>query len=289
MSSPTSRIKQARAKQNEIGGNVQIHPTAIVHPKAQLGEGVAIGPYTVIGEHVRVGQGTQLMAHVNVDGWTDIGERCQIYPFASVGTAPQHLQYKGEPTRVVIGNDNILREYVTVNRGTAFGGGETKIGDHNFLMAYVHVAHDCRLGSHIIMANAATLAGHITVGDHAIVGGLSGIHQYVRIGSHVMIGGCSAVGRDVPPFMRAAGGYRAHLYGLNTIGLKRQGFTNERISALKQAYEILFRSGLMMTDALKRAHDQFADQPDVQEVVTFIEGTKRGICRSVGVGEEEDE
>jgi UDP-N-acetylglucosamine acyltransferase len=156
-------------------------------------------------------------------------------------------------------------------------------------MAYVHVAHDCHLGAHIIMANAATLAGHITVGDHAIIGGLSGIHQYVRIGSHVMIGGCSAVGRDVPPFMRAAGGYRAHLYGLNSIGLKRQGFTHERISTLKHAYELLFRSGLMMAEALKRARDQFKDQPDVQEVVTFVEGTKRGICRSVGVGHEEEE
>ena len=268
---------------------MQIHPTAIVHPKAQLGEDVAIGPYSVIGEHVRIGRGSQLMAHVNIDGWTDIGERCQIYPFASIGSAPQHLQYKGEPTRVVIGNDNILREYVTVNRGTVFGGGETTVGDHNFLMAYVHVAHDCHLGNQIIMANAATLAGHITVGDHAIIGGLSGIHQYVRIGPQVMIGGCSAVGRDVPPYMRAAGGYRAHLYGLNTIGLKRQGFTNDRISALKQAYEILFRSGLMMAEALKRIREEFKGQPDVQEVVAFVEGTKRGICKSVGAADEEDE
>jgi UDP-N-acetylglucosamine acyltransferase len=268
---------------------VQIHPTAIVHPKAQIEDDVAIGPYSVIGEHVRIGRGTQLMSHVNVEGWTDIGERCQIYSFASIGTAPQHLQYKGEPTRVVIEHDAILREYVTVNRGTIFGGGVTVIGPHNFLMAYVHIAHDCVLGAHIIMANAATLAGHITVGEHAIIGGLSGIHQYVRIGSHVMIGGCSAVGRDVPPFMRAAGGYRAHLYGLNSIGLKRQGFTHERISALKQAYELLFRSGLMMADAIKRTRDEFKDQPDVQEVVDFVEGTKRGICRSVGVGQEEDE
>ncbi len=268
---------------------MQIHPTAIVHPKAQLGEDVAIGPYSIVGEHVRIGRGTQVMSHVNIDGWTEIGDRCQIYPFASIGTAPQHLQYKGEPTRVVIGHDNILREYVTVNRGTVFGGGATTIGHHNVLMAYVHVAHDCHLGNQIIMANAATLAGHISVGDHAIIGGLSGIHQYVRIGSHVMIGGCSAVGRDVPPFMRAAGGYRAHLYGLNSIGLKRQGFTHERISALKHAYELLFRSGLMMAEALKRARDEFKDQPDVQEVVTFVEGTKRGICRSVGVGQEEDE
>ncbi|MER3424890.1 MAG: acyl-[acyl-carrier-protein]--UDP-N-acetylglucosamine O-acyltransferase [Nitrospiraceae bacterium] len=268
---------------------MQIHPTASVHPKAELAQDVIIGPFCVIGEHVKIGRGTQLMSHVCIDGWTEIGERCQIHPYASIGGPPQHLQYKGEPTRVVIGHDNILREYVTVNRGTVFGGGATTIGNHNFFMAYVHVAHDCHLGSHLIMANAATLAGHITVGDHAIIGGLVGIHQYVRVGAHVMIGGCSAVGRDVPPFMRAAGGYRAKLYGLNSIGLKRQGFSNERIAVLKRAYEVLFRSGLMMAEAIKRARDEFKDSPDVQEVVAFLEGSKRGICRSVGKGLEEEE
>jgi len=199
------------------------------------------------------------------------------------------VQYKGEPTRVVIGNDNILREYVTINRGTVFGGGVTTIGHHNFLMAYVHIAHDCHLGNHLIMANAATLAGHITIGDYAIIGGLVGIHQFVRIGSHVMIGGCSAVGRDVPPFMRAAGGYRAQLYGLNSIGLKRHGFSNERISALKKAYELLFRSGYRMAEAIKRARDEFKDNADVQEIIRFMEGTKRGICRSVGKDMENEE
>jgi UDP-N-acetylglucosamine acyltransferase len=268
---------------------VRIHPTAIVHPKAGVAEDVVIGPYSVVGEHVTIGGGSQLMSHVCIDGWTDIGERCQIYPYASIGTAPQHLQYKGEPTRVVIGHDTILREYVTVNRGTVFGGGVTTIGDHNFLMAYVHVAHDCHLGSHLIMANAATLAGHITVGDHAIIGGLVGIHQYVRVGAHVMIGGCSAVGRDVPPFMRAAGGYRARLYGLNSIGLKRQGFTGDRISVLKRAYEILFRSDLLMAEAIKQARETFRDSHDVLEVIAFLEGSKRGICRSVGKDKEEED
>ena len=261
---------------------MQIHPTAIVHPKATLGQDVVIGPYSVIGEHVTIGSGAQLMSHVNVDGWTDIGERCQIYPFASIGTPPQHLQYQGEPTRVVVGHDTILREYVTINRGTVFGGGVTSVGAHNFLMAYVHVAHDCRLGERIIMANAATLAGHITIGDHAIIGGLVGIHQYVRVGSHVLIGGCSAVGRDVPPFMRAAGGYRAQLYGLNSIGLKRHGFSNERITVLKRAYEVLFRSDLLMVEAIKRAREEFKESPDVLEIIAFLEGSKRGICRSVG-------
>jgi UDP-N-acetylglucosamine acyltransferase len=228
------------------------------------------------------------MSHVCVDGWTEIGERCQIYPYASVGGPPQHLQYKGEPTRVVVGDDCILREYVTVNRGTAFGGGVTRLGHHNFLMAYVHIAHDCELGNHIIMANAASLAGHITVGDHAIIGGLVGVHQYVRVGIHAMIGGCSAVGRDVPPFMRAAGGYRAQLYGLNSIGLKRHGFSSERIMVLKQAYELLFRSGLMMAEAIKQAQEQFKDSEDVLEITRFMEATKRGVCRSIGTEVEEE-
>jgi UDP-N-acetylglucosamine acyltransferase len=268
---------------------VAIHPTAIVHPKAHVADDVEIGPYSVIGEHVTIGRGTTLLSHVYVEGWTDIGERCQLYPYASIGTPPQHLHYKGEPTRVVIGNDNILREYVTVNRATVDGGGVTSLGHHNFLMAYVHVAHDCRLGNHLIMANAATLAGHITIGDHAIIGGLSGIHQFVRIGAYAMIGGCSAVGRDVPPFMRAAGGYRARLYGLNSVGLRRHGFSPARLAALKQAYELLFRSGHRIAEAVKIARDAFKDQPDVQEMLAFMERTKRGICRSVGKGHDEEE
>lgn len=268
---------------------MQIHPTAVVHPGAELAQDVVIGPFSVVGEHVKIGRGTRLVSHVYLEGWTEIGERCQLYPYASIGTPPQHLQYKGEPTRVVIGHDNILREYVTVNRGTVLGGGLTTIGHHNFLMAYVHVAHDCRLGNHLIMANAATLAGHITIGDHAIIGGLVGIHQYVRVGAYVMIGGCSAVNRDVPPFMRAAGGYRAQLYGVNSIGLKRQGFSNERIAVLKRAYEILFRSGQRMAEAIKRVRDEFRDHADVMDLIAFLDGSKRGICRSVGKDLEDEE
>jgi UDP-N-acetylglucosamine acyltransferase len=268
---------------------VDIHPTAAVHPKAEVADDVVIGPYSVVGEHVKIGAGTRLVAHVYVEGWTDIGDRCQIYPYASIGTPPQHLQYRGEPTRVVIGHDNILREYVTVNRATVFGGGVTTIGDHNFLMAYVHVAHDCHLGSHLIMANAASLAGHISIGDHAIVGGLVGIHQYVRVGAYAMVGGCSAVGRDVPPFMRAAGGYRAQLYGLNAVGLKRHGFSGERIAALKEAYELLFRSGHRMAEAIKLAREAFGENADVAQLLTFLEGTKRGVCRSTSSQMDLDE
>lgn len=268
---------------------MRIHPTAIVHPQAELGPDVEIGPFSVVGEHVRIGRGTRLVSHVYLEGWTEIGERCQLYPYASIGTPPQHLHYRNEPTRVVIGHDNVLREYVTVNRATVQGGGITSIGNHNYLMAYVHVAHDCTLGSHLIMANAATLAGHISIGDHAIIGGLVGIHQFVRVGPYAMIGGCSAVGRDVPPFMRAAGGYRAELYGLNSVGLKRHGFSNDRISLLKRAYEVLFRSGLRLAEAIKKAREEFMDNPDVMEVVRFMEGSKRGICRSVGKDMEDEE
>ena len=265
----------------------RVHPTAIVHGKAELAEGVTVGAYSIIGEHVRIGQGSRIDAHVVIEGWTDIGEDCQIHSFVSLGAPPQHLQYKGEKTLVRIGNHNILREYVSVNRATTFGGGVTSLGDHNVLMAYVHIAHDCHLGSHVVMANAATLAGHITIGDHAIVGGLSGIHQYVRLGPYSMVGGCSALGQDVPPFMRAAGGYRACLYGVNTIGLKRHGFSEDRIRLLKRVYRALFRSKLRFADAVKQVRDEFDDSKDVRELLAFIDSTKRGVCK--GMDEREDE
>lgn len=265
---------------------MQIHPQALVHPKAKLADDVTVGPFCVIGEHVTIGKGTKLVSHVTVEGWTQIGERCEVHPFVSIGGPPQHLHYKGEPTKVVIGDDNIIREYVTVNRATEQGGGSTTIGSKNFLMAYVHVAHDCHLGSHLILANAASLAGHITIGDHAIIGGLSGIHQFVRIGAYSMVGGCCALGQDLPPFMRAAGGYRARMYGLNAVGLRRHGFTADRIAVLKRAYDILFRSGHRISEAAKLAKVEFGDQPDVITVLAFLEGTKRGICHSVGEDQE---
>jgi UDP-N-acetylglucosamine acyltransferase len=268
---------------------VQIHSTAIVHHKASLADDVEVGPFCVIGEHVTIGGGSRLLSHVTVDGWTEIGERNVVHPFASIGGPPQHLGYKGEPTKVIIGHDNILREYVTINRATVEGGGVTSLGSHNILMAYVHVAHDCRLESHLIMANAASLAGHITIGDYAIIGGLTGIHQHVRVGSYSMVGGCCALGQDLPPFMRAAGGYRARMYGLNSVGLRRQGFSTDRVSVLKRAYDMLFRSGHRTAEAAKLAKAEFGDQPDVMTVVRFLEGTKRGICRSVGKDQEDEE
>jgi UDP-N-acetylglucosamine acyltransferase len=265
----------------------RVHQTAIVHPKAELGEDVTVGPYTVIGEHVRIGRSTRIDPHVVIEGWTEVGEHCQIHSFVSLGAPPQHLKYNGEETYVRIGHHNILREYVTVNRATVFGGGVTSLGNHNVLMAYVHIAHDCHIGDHVLMANAATLAGHITIGDHAIVGGLVGIHQFVRIGPYSMIGGCSAVGQDVPPFMRAAGGYRARLFGVNTIGLKRHGFSDDRIRQLKQVYLALFRSDLRLAEAVKKVRNEFGEHQDVQDLLAFLDGTKRGICKGSDEREEE--
>lgn len=265
-----------------------IHPTAIVHPKSELDEDVIVGPFCVIGEHVKIGRGTELCSHVSLEGHTDIGQRCKIFPYVSIGGPPQHLQYHDEPTRVSIGDENILREYVTVNRGTAFGGGVTTIGRHNFLMAYVHVAHDCHVGDDVVMANAATLAGHVSVGNHAVIGGLVGVHQYVRIGDYAMIGGCSAVTRDVPPFMRAVGN-RADLYGINAIGLRRGGFSAQRIRVLKQAYSLLFRKNQRMADSIKLARHQFDESPDVLILLTFLETSTRGMCRSARKGQSDQE
>lgn len=267
---------------------MKIHPTAVIHPKAVLADDVEVGAYSVIGEHVRIGAGTRVLSHVSIDGWTEIGERCELHPFVSVGGRRSTCSTRASD-EVIIGHDNILREYVTVNRATVQGGGVTSLGNANFLMAYVHVAHDCHLGNQLILANAASLAGHITIGDHAIIGGLSGIHQFVRIGAYAMVGGCCALGQDLPPFMRAAGGYRARMYGLNSIGLRRHGFSADRISLLKQAYELLFRSGHRVGAAAKLARDTFANSRDVMQVVDFMEGTKRGICRSVGKEQEGDE
>lgn len=256
----------------------EIHPTAIVHPKAEIGEGVKIGPYSVIGEHVRIGDGTVIESHVVLEGRTEIGKGCRIYSFSSIGTPPQDITYAGEETRVKVGDQNIIREYTTIHRGTKKGGGETVVGSHNYIMAYVHIAHDCHVGGHIIMANAATLGGHIRVEDYAVIGGLTGIHQFVRIGMYAMVGACSAVSLDVPPFVSAVGN-RATLYGLNLVGLKRQGFSRERIGNIKKAYNILFRSKLSLKEAIAKIEDEIPDSEDVKRMIEFINGTKRGICR----------
>jgi UDP-N-acetylglucosamine acyltransferase len=256
----------------------QIHKTAVVHPKAEIDRDVTIGPYAIIEKHVKIGRGTKIGSHVVIEDWTEIGEECTFFHMASVGTIPQDLKFSGEKTTLKIGRGNTFREFVTLNRGTQAGGGKTVIGDHNFLMAYAHVAHDCQIGNHVIMANAATLAGHIHIGDHAVIGGLVGVHQFVKVGSYALIGGCSAVAQDVAPFMCAAG-VHAKLYGLNVIGLKRHGFKENRIRNLKKAYRILFRSKLPLKEAMKKVQKEVESSEDIQLLLKFIGNSERGVCR----------
>lgn len=257
---------------------MSIHETAIVSPKARLGKDVRIGPYAIIEEDVDIGDVTDVSPHVFIGKYAKIGERCKIFPFASIGTIPQDLKFKDERTELEIGNDNVIREFVTINRGTASGGGITKIGDHNLLMAYAHVAHDCVIGNHVILANAATLAGHIDIEDYAVVGGLVAVHQFVRIGTHAFIGGSSGVVKDIPPFVLASGNH-ARLYGLNIVGLKRRNFSEKTLEALKKAYKIIFKSGLLLKEAIKKAREEVPVLPEVKTFIDFIENSRRGITR----------
>ena len=257
---------------------MNIHPTAIVHPRAKIAEGVEIGAYSVVGEHVSVGKDTRIASHVLVEGWTTIGERNQIFPFSCIGTAPQDISYKNEETSLVIGNDNVIRESATIHRATTKEDRVTVIGNNNFLMAYSHVAHDCKLGNHIIMANSVGLGGHITVGDYAILGGIVAVHQFVRIGAYAIIGGQSAVPQDIPPYVSASGN-RAKLYGLNLVGLKRRGFSDQSIANLKKAYRIIFRSGLILEEALAKVKAELGDSPEAMHLMEFMKNSKRGITR----------
>ncbi len=257
---------------------MDIHPTAIVHPRAKIAPGVKIGPYTLVGENVEIGEGSILESHVVVEGWTEIGERCHVFPFVSLGASPQAIRYRGEPTRLKIGNDNLIREFVIINRATVAGGGETILGDGNFIMAYSHIAHDCKIGSRVMMANASTLAGHILVEDFAIVGGLVAIHHFVRVGRYSIIGGSSGVPQDVPPYMMAAGS-RARLFGLNSVGLKRHNFPESTVSALKKAHRILFRSHLTLQKAMARVETEIPDLPEIRNLLNFLKHSKRGVTR----------
>lgn len=255
-----------------------IHATAIIHPAARIGQDVRIGPYAVIGEHVVIGDRTTIGPHAVIEGRTQIGCDNQIFQFASVGAIPQDLKYRGEETTLRIGDRNIVREFVTLHLGTTEGGGETVIGNGNLFMAYCHVAHDCHVGNHVIMANGSTLAGHVEVQDYAILGGLSAIHQFTRVGAHVMISGGAMVNQDVPPYTIAQGD-RARTVGLNLVGLKRRGFSDETIAAVKAAYRMVFRSGLRLEEALKKMMDELGNVPEVVFFVEFIRNSQRGIAR----------
>jgi UDP-N-acetylglucosamine acyltransferase len=255
-----------------------IHPTAIIDPRAELGQEVSVGAYTVIEEDVFVDVGTQIGPHVYIDRHTRIGKNCRISPFASIGTPPQDKKFKGEKTEVVIGDDNVIREYVTINRGTPAGGGLTSLGDQNLLMAYVHVAHDCHLGKGIVMANVATLGGHVVLEDYSFIGGLSAVHQFVRVGAYAYIGGKTGIVQDIPPYVIASG-ERAKLFGLNIIGLTRHEFSNEVIMALKKTYQIVIRSHLTIQEAIIRVEKEILPFPEVKRFIEFIRNSQRGITR----------
>jgi UDP-N-acetylglucosamine acyltransferase len=255
-----------------------IHPTAVVHTGAHIDETVEIGPYCIIGEKVSIGAGTTIGPHVVVQGRTTIGNNNTIFQFASIGAIPQHLRYRGEDTRLEIGSGNIFREFVTIHLGTVQDKGVTKIGNRNVFMAYCHVAHDCIIEDSIIMANGATLGGHVLIESHAILGGLVGVHQFVRIGQYAMVGGLSGVSLDIPPYTSAAG-FRTKLYGLNLIGLKRHTFSSETLQKLKKAFRILFKSNLLLEAAIENVQREVGEDPHVQHLLTFLKGSKRGICR----------
>ncbi len=260
---------------------MSIHPTAVIDPKAELDSTVEIGPYAVIEAGVKIGAGTKVEAHAVVAGPTTIGERNYIGSFATVGGAPQDLSYKGEPTELIIGNDNQIREYASIHRGTPSGTGKTIIGNSNLLMAYIHIAHDCRLGNDIILANVATLAGHVEVGDRASIGGLVAVHQFCRIGSYSYVGGLSGLSLDVPPYVILVGTRnRTRISGVNKIGLKRNGFSRDTINEIDAAFRIIFRSpNLLMKDAIEVALQQFPNSPEVQMLVQFFKDSKRGVVK----------
>ena len=256
-----------------------IDPTAVISSDAVLAPDVSVGAYAIVGPHVTVGAGTAIGPHVRIEGPTQIGERNQFIGQASIGTAPQDLKFKGEKTELRIGNDNVFREFVTVNRGTVGGGGLTTIGSHNFFMAYSHVAHDCHVGDSTIFANNATLAGHVEVGDFSTIGAFSAVHQFCRVGDHAFIGGGSICTQDVLPFVKTVGNRPAKTYGVNHIGLERKGFGKETIEALQRAYRILTRSKMLLQDALVRIEAELGFHAEVRYLVEFVRGSKRGVIR----------
>lgn len=259
-------------------GRARVHPTAVVDESAIVGERTRIGPFSVVGPDVTIGRGCEIGPHAVLEGPTVLGDGNRVFQFASIGAPPQDTKYRGEPTRLVIGDRNVFREGVTVHRGTATGTGVTRVGNDGLYMAYAHVAHDCVLGNHVVMANSAALAGHVTIEDYAIVGGLVAIHQHTRIGESAMLGGGAMVVMDVLPFCIAVGD-RAHLAGPNVVGLRRRGFSDEAVREVRSAYRILFQSKLKLEAAVVRLRAEFSGSPRVAQMVRFIEGSERGICR----------
>jgi UDP-N-acetylglucosamine acyltransferase len=257
---------------------VSIHPTAIVAPTARLETGVTIGPYSTLGDHVTLGEGTTIGAHVVIEAGAHVGKHCRIFSHAVLSSEPQDLKFQGEKSQLIVGDGTVIREFATLNRATSGGGGKTVVGRGCLIMAYAHVAHDCHLADGVILANGATLGGHVIIEEHAIIGGLTGVHQFCRIGAHTIIGGCSGILLDVPPYVKAQGN-RARLFGLNTVGLKRRNFPPETIRHLKQAYRLLFLSGLTTSQALERITAEVPTCAEIQHLVHFIKTSDRGITR----------
>ncbi len=257
---------------------VEVHPTAIVSPEAELGPGVAVGPYAVLSGRVRVGAGTTIGPHAVIEGDTGIGRECRIHGHAVLGTAPQDLKYRGEPTRLTVGDRCVVREFATVNRGTSGGGGHTVLGNGVVVLIGAHVAHDCALADGVILSNQVQLAGHVALEAHAIVGGMTGIHQFCRIGRHAFVGACSAVLQDVAPFIKVQGN-RAKPFGLNTVGLRRHGMSREALAALHRAYRLIFNAGLNTSQALERVAAEVPACPEVDYLVEFIKRSERGISK----------
>jgi len=255
-----------------------IHPTAVVDARAQLANDVEIGPYVIIGANVKIDSGNKIGPHAVVDGMTTMGRDNVVFPFATVGTIPQDLKYRGEHSELIIGDHNTIREYASLNPGTLGGGMITRVGSQNLFMMYCHIAHDCIVGDRNVIANGATLGGHVTIEDHVIVGGLVGIHQFVRIGSGAILGAGSMVSKDVPPFCNATGD-RAKLHGLNIEGMKRRGFDKTKIDAIHKAFRIVFRSKLKINEALEKVRKELPALQEIEQFVSFIAASERGVCR----------
>jgi UDP-N-acetylglucosamine acyltransferase len=256
-----------------------IHPTAIVDPKAKIAASCKIGPYCIIGADVEMGEGCELVSHVRIDGPTRIGKNNGFFPFGAIGMAPQDITYKGEPTRLEIGDDNEIREYVTLNRGTVKGGGTTRIGSHTLIMAYSHVGHDSVIGDHAMLVNGATLAGHVTIEEWAVVGALCPVHQFVRIGAHSYVGGGTTITQDVLPFSMTSAARDTNAYGINKVGLERRGFSKERIGKIHHAYKVLLASKLNTTQALEQLKAERDRGEDVELLIRFIEASQRGVIK----------
>lgn len=256
----------------------EIHETALVHAGARLGKNIVIGPYAIIGENVELGDGCIVGSHVVIDGWTKLGANNKVYHGASVGVEPQDLKFKGEKSFLFIGDDNTIRENVTISRGTEGGGGETRIGNHNLFMAYSHVAHDCQVGNNIVLANCSALAGHVTVEDRVTIGGLSGIHQFTKIGKMSMLGACTKIVKDVPPFI-IVDGNPARVAGINIVGLRRNDILPETRDEIKRAYRILYRSNLSIEQAIEKMEHELQGTAEIDHFIRFLRSAERGICR----------